>query len=169
MKFLLAVSFVFFFFCGTSNSAQDSTFDFHGIRGGMTKEELSIKLDLNRVADYMKKNFSYYEDETVNEIVKNILNTGIRANRSGHLGWKEKTMWSVKFFFTEEDKLWRLDVAYTMPKTGPRTIALRRVLNEVFKSFLIQEQKDQFVVSMIDADELEGFVERYANDYRSRM
>lgn len=157
-------------------AAENKTFEYYGIKGGMTKELIRKQLDLDLVVAGMKSKYpSLFGDKTNDEIVDDILERGLETSLSNQFAGK--VFGRLKFLFTDQQTLWRLDVIFPKPDDPAKILAMDRALKTKFSAYSIKEESTTsqygtsytYRVIMIDDKALEGAVQRYADDFLKKM
>jgi hypothetical protein len=155
--------------------AEDKPFDFHGIKSGMTRSELRVHLDLDSVArEKMTEDEILYRGKSIDDVVKDLFDGGISAYQVKRLSDRE---FHLDFYFSDDDRLWRLDVYFYKPSDPAKGIALRQAVQTRFKGFSIKEEsatsrygtREYYRVIMVDQNVLNPAVKRYVDEYLKRM
>jgi len=153
-------------------TAKVNAFEFHGIKSGMTKEEIRDAWDLEKAAkNSLARNPDFYKDYTVEKMIDWQLNKFIRAEDIEKFSGK---VWNaVTFFFDDREKLWRLDVFFRSPSLILEVVALKRVMEERFDTYKGDPSStgatEKYTATLLDAKLSIESVERISEDYRSRM
>jgi hypothetical protein len=157
-------------------SAENTTFEYFGIKSGMTRDEIKKHLNLADVAESKRGELSsLYGDKTNEEIIREILEEGLVTFYSAK--FSSKAFSKLNFYFTDKETLWRLDVSFGKPEDPPRVIALESALKQRFKGHTMKEESSTsqygtshtYRIIMIDDNILNPAVQRYRDDYLKKM
>jgi hypothetical protein len=174
---VLAISFFCLLPFAQIVQAEDATFEYQGIRAGMTKDAIRKHLDLDAVAEQMKigKFAIIYRDKTKEQLVTEILEGGLLASASSR--FSDKAFHRIDFYFIDQEALWRLDVIFVKPSDPPKALALDQALKQKFGRYTVKEEASTsqygtsytYRVIMIDDKILEQAVQRYTTDFLKKM
>jgi hypothetical protein len=158
-----------------SAPAQDRAFDFHGIKSGMTRSEVRTYLDLDSAAAKRKAEFpGLYGQKTMDDMVGLIFAGPVASEDIKRFADKQ---FRLVLYFTDDQRLWRLDVYFTKPDDPAKLIALGKAVAIRFKDFSVREESEtsrygtqQFYrVIMLDQSVLDPAVTRYVDQYLKKM
>jgi hypothetical protein len=165
-----------FFGMTTTGLAADKGFEYYGVKSGMSKKEIREFLDLDSIARADKAKFSRsYENKSIDEMVDEQIKSKIFSERTKALSGKKV---GLRFLFTDEGLLWRLDVYVNKPHDPAERIALDNAIKMRFKNYSIQEESSTnqydgtiefYRIVMTDDNVLSEAVKRYVIKFLAEM
>ncbi len=113
--------------------------EFHGLKAGMTKAEVTEYLELDKYLDIYKKENSYSSIATTDGLYKYGFKFDI-INKLGHKDLSNKKFSNIKLSFTDDDILWKIQIIFNMPADVLSKIALGNVIRNNFPDANIEEK-----------------------------
>jgi len=159
---LLGISFV---------TTDVNAFEFHGLKSGMTREEVTISLGLELVATKISS-----ENRSVEDIISRWLSFSYGVPSEDIERFSNMVFSRLYFSFDDRNQLWRLDVEFRTKKDPIGTVVVEKVLKEKFDEIKEEPQigdhdytQKWYRAILKDENLFMESVERLSAVYRSKM
>ncbi len=144
--------------------------EFHGLKAGMTKSEVREYLQLDKYLSFLQTKFvSRYNNTTVEDLYSmDIKRFFLRKIKLKDFSSRKKFSHFL-MSFTEDGILWRIQIAFNVPKDILKYLALRGAVKNNFPDANIEEKDDYIYVIMADKEISESAISKLKIKFEKEM